>query len=115
MGKSHNIRENNPNWKGGRYKKKLGYIVLNLPDHPKSTRNNHEVYEHRVVVEKHIGRFLKGSECVHHINGKRDDNRISNLMLFKNAQEHKKFENKVTQFGLTRPIRKQIKERWEIK
>lgn len=69
--------------------------------------------EHRIVVEKFIGRKLKPKERVHHINSNKKDNRIENLILFKNQKEHKSFENKVAQFGMTNPIRRQIKNRWE--
>lgn len=69
-----------PKWKGGRTKASNGYIWRYAPNHPNRTKQN-RVLEHRLVMEQSIGRFLKPDEVVHHINSKRDDNRIENLML----------------------------------
>src|SRR3990167_10881635 len=70
--------KNNSNWKGGKTKYSDGYIVIKDPLHPFSDKNGY-VREHRLIVEKSLNRFLDPQEVIHHINGKRDDNRLENL------------------------------------
>jgi len=44
-----------------------------------------EQYRHRVVVEIALGRPLRSDETVHHLNGKKDDNRLANLEVLSTA------------------------------
>ena len=47
------------------------------------------IFEHRKVVEDAIGRELKSSEQVHHIDFNKLNNEIENLYLCENAVEHR--------------------------
>jgi len=80
----------NHNWKGGKHITETGYVVVLSPGHPNPKFGSY-VYEHRLVMEGHLGRYLKPSEIVHHINGNRSDNRIENLQLFKSHKQHAEF------------------------
>lgn len=55
-----------------------GYVYVRTPD-------RRQITEHRYVMEQHIGRPLLPSESVHHVDGQRSNNDISNLELWTNS------------------------------
>jgi HNH endonuclease len=77
--------ENHYLWKDGKHYDRAGYILILKKDHPYSSSTGH-IPEHRLVMEQYIGRYLTKEEVVHHINGIKDDNRISNLQLMNNKE-----------------------------
>lgn len=62
-----------------RGKTKDGYILLQIA--------GRRIYEHRLIMEQHIGRQLTKKEHVHHLNGDKTDNRLENLSLM-SQREH---------------------------
>lgn len=68
------------------------YTRIYLPSHPKNV--NGYVREHIYVMEKHIGRYLKKGEEVHHIDCNKRNNDISNLVILTKS-EHMKVHAKI--------------------
>lgn len=62
-----------------------GYVHLVLLNHPKADKKG-RYYEHRWVMEKHLGRFLERSEVVHHLDENRSNNGLDNLQLMLNSE-----------------------------
>ena len=70
------------NWKGGRRISGHGYVLIY-----QSSPGKYK-YEHRLVMEKHIGRPLKPTEIIHHINKNTTDNKIENLKIMTTAKHN---------------------------
>ena len=65
----------------GRPRWEKGYVYVVCAFHPRAHDNGY-VYEHILIMERKLGRYLLPGENVHHINGVRDDNRPENLELW---------------------------------
>lgn len=83
--KSERRGELSPTWKGGKTRSSKGYVVIRNDGSP--------MFEHRAIMEAHIGRKLSDNEVVHHINGDKTDNRLENLELM-TAGEHSALHNR---------------------
>jgi hypothetical protein len=94
------FKKNHRTWNKG---KKLPYDVwnkgkgkgyLNFSGYKCFNINNEDVLEHRLIMEKFLGRKLKSSEIIHHLNQNKYDNRIENLQIMTKS-EHCKLHHKI--------------------
>lgn len=83
--KRKRIGKENPLFKEGKSIDANGYVVLSS----KIWGIDINRREHRVVMEKHLGRKLLRSEVVHHINGIKHDNRVENLSVETRASHNR--------------------------
>ena len=97
--KGNTLGKNCQNWKGGVSKIDHGYIREYAPNHP--FQYGMYVRQHRLVMEKHLGRYLKPEEVVHHINGIKSDNRIENLLLLPNQKAHRLLHHQLKKLSHT--------------
>ena len=81
--------ENNPNWRGGKYKSQER-VYIRIPNHPNKHSNGYILNSH-YVAEKILNRYLTSKEQIHHINFKTDDDCPENLYLFASAASHSEY------------------------
>lgn len=76
-----------PEWRGGRYLDKHGYVMVYAPLHPHCRKQGY-LAEHRLVLEVALGRYLLPSEVVDHIDGHPRHNWPSNLREYSSNAAH---------------------------
>lgn len=75
------LREFRKKPRGEKWASHDGYVLIpGQTDHPYA-RVDGSVLEHRLVMERHLGRYLQEYEIVHHRDGNRQNNVIENLEL----------------------------------
>lgn len=77
--------EHNSRWKGGR-RIEDGYVMIKEWNHPHCNRHGY-VREHRLVIERVLGRYLLPTEVVHH-KGDKTDNSPDQLVLYGSNADH---------------------------
>jgi lambda repressor-like predicted transcriptional regulator len=78
--------EKNHFWQGGYAVDEDGYILQHCPDHPNAVSGY--VRQHRLVMEKVLGRYLTPEEVVDHRNRDTSDNDPGNLELYPSNAAH---------------------------
>lgn len=69
---------------GVKYKPKDEYICSQ--GYKVIGKSSNRIYEHRKVIQEHLGRELLPTEIVHHIDGNKLNNDISNLVITTRAE-----------------------------
>lgn len=96
----HNLKtidhngENNYFWNGGIAKTNNGYIKTYSPNHPYKQHDNY-IHTHRLIYENYLSIimdedvYIPNNYDIHHINGVKTDNSLTNLQLV-TRKEHMK-------------------------
>lgn len=75
-------------WRGGKCLRSDGYVLQRITSESpffsmaqKKVDGHSYILEHRLVMAVSLGRVLRDSETVHHIDGNKQNNALSNLQL----------------------------------
>lgn len=87
-------------WNGGKTQDEFGYVMVQCKEHPRASKCGGYVPEHILIAEKKIGRYLTENEVVHHINGRKWDNKPENLSVMTKS-EHSKLHWMIRRYNPT--------------
>lgn len=88
--------ENHPSWKGGRYVSSDGYLMVRKKTGGRGWQGYQK--EHTILIENKIGRKLLENEVIHHIDGNKQNNNLTNLWLT-TGDAHKNAHNSLQKVG----------------
>jgi len=91
-----------------------GYVYRLAPEHPRSGRSKY-VAEHRLVVESTLGRLLRPSEEVHHVNRVKDDNRPENLEVLSRVEHQHRHHSGAVRSQQTRQRISAARRAWSAR
>ena len=77
-----------PDWQGGRKLDQKGYVDVLVPLHPLAKTPSGYVFEHRLVVEAILGRYLLPTEVVDHRDNHPLHNWPDNLRVYATNADH---------------------------
>lgn len=72
----------------GRMLDKRGYVLALAKGHPRANRDGY-VWEHVLVAEKSLGRFIPPDHPIHHVDGNPANNEPSNLVVCEDQAFHR--------------------------
>ena len=98
----HNNRGRLINFKTGRTITASGYAQARAVGHPRARSRGHYVFEHILVVERVIGKYLPAAAVVHHVNGDTLDNRQLNLVACQDQAYHNWLHARIRERGRRR-------------
>lgn len=79
--------EKGSKWNGGKTINYYGYIQTLYPDHPRANVRGY-VFEHILIAEIVLDKYLPDKAVVHHIDGNPNNNKIDNLVICENNSYH---------------------------
>ncbi len=86
--------ERNPNWNGGKYTDKSGYVVMLVGCRKRR-------FEHTVIVEKVLGKKLPPKAETHHMDNNKSNNSNKNLVICNDAGYHMLLHSRAMAKGAT--------------
>lgn len=96
---TYNQTTHNPNWKGGRTISN-GKVRVLQPLHPRANPDGY-VFQHILVAEQVLGRFLPPKHPVHHVDLNPLNNTNANLVICEDALYHQLLHKRLRSYLAT--------------